>query len=221
MENSLTNKTVIFDLDGTLLYTLEDLKDSVNFALSKFNYPPKNLEEIRNFVGNGVKVLMELSIPQGKNNENFDECLAIFKTHYAQNMYNKTKPYDGIIEMLENLQNLGFKTAVVSNKFDLATKELCKKYFAEKIEIAIGESENIRKKPAPDSIFKVMEILNSNKNSTYFVGDSEVDIQTAQNANIKCISVTWGYKDKEFLLKNGAKFLANSPKEILEIISQF
>ena len=221
MENSLTNKTVIFDLDGTLLYTLEDLKDSVNFALSKFNYPQKNLEEIKNFVGNGVKVLMELSIPQGKNNENFNECLAIFKTHYAQNMYNKTKPYDGIIEMLENLQNLGFKTAVVSNKFDLATKELCKKYFAEKIEIAIGESENIRKKPAPDSIFKVMEILNSNKNSTYFVGDSEVDIQTAQNANIKCISVTWGYKDKEFLLKNGAKFLANSPKEILEIISQF
>ena len=221
MENSLTNKTVIFDLDGTLLYTLEDLKDSVNFALSKFNYPKKNLEEIRNFVGNGVKVLMELSIPQGKNNENFDKCLTIFKTHYAQNMYNKTKPYDGIIEMLENLQQQGFRTAVVSNKFDLATKELCKKYFAQKIEIAIGESENIRKKPAPDSIFKVMEILNSNKNSTYFVGDSEVDIQTAQNANIKCISVTWGYKDKEFLLKNGAKFLANSPKEILEIISQF
>jgi len=219
MENSLTNKTVIFDLDGTLLYTLEDLKDSVNFALSKFNYPPKNLEEIRNFVGNGVKVLMELSIPQGKNNENFNECLAIFKTHYAQNMYNKTKPYDGIIEMLENLQNLGFKTAVVSNKFDLATKELCKKYFAEKIEIAIGESENIRKKPAPDSVFKVMEILNSNKNSTYFVGDSEVDIQTAQNANLKCISVTWGYKNKEFLLKNGAKFLANSPQEILKIIT--
>ena len=219
MENLLTNKTVIFDLDGTLLYTLEDLKDSVNFALSKFNYPQKNLEEIKNFVGNGVKVLMELSIPQGKNNENFDECLAIFKTHYAQNMYNKTKPYDGIIEMLENLQNLGFKTAVVSNKFDLATKELCKKYFAEKIEIAIGESENIRKKPAPDSIFKVMEILNSNKNSTYFVGDSEVDIQTAQNANLKCISVTWGYKNEEFLLKNGAKFLANSPQEILKIIT--
>ena len=219
MENSLINKTVIFDLDGTLLYTLEDLKDSVNFALSKFNYPQKNLEEIKNFVGNGVKVLMELSIPQGKNNENFDECLAIFKTHYAQNMYNKTKPYDGIIEMLENLQNLGFKTAVVSNKFDLATKELCKKYFAEKIEIAIGESENIRKKPAPDSVFKVMEILNSNKNSTYFVGDSEVDIQTAQNANLKCISVTWGYKNEEFLLKNGAKFLANSPQEILKIIT--
>ena len=219
MENSLTNKTVIFDLDGTLLYTLEDLKDSVNFALSKFNYPQKNLEEIKNFVGNGVKVLMELSIPQGKNNENFDECLAIFKTHYAQNMYNKTKPYDGIIEMLENLQNLGFKTAVVSNKFDLATKELCKKYFAEKIELAIGESKNIRKKPAPDSVFKVMEILNSNKNSTYFVGDSEVDIQTAQNANLKCISVTWGYKNEEFLLKNGAKFLANSPQEILKIIT--
>lgn len=219
MENSLTNKTVIFDLDGTLLYTLEDLKDSVNFALSKFNYPQKNLEEIRKFVGNGVKVLMELSIPQGENNKNFDECLAIFKTHYAQNMYNKTKPYDGIIEMLETLQQQGFRTAVVSNKFDLATKELCKKYFAEKIEIAIGESENIRKKPAPDSVFKVMEILNSNKTSTYFVGDSEVDIQTAQNANIKCISVTWGYKNEEFLLKNGAKFLANSPQEILKIIT--
>ena len=219
MENSLTNKTVIFDLDGTLLYTLEDLKDSVNFALSKFNYPQKNLEEIRKFVGNGVKVLMELSIPQGENNKNFDECLAIFKTHYAQNMYNKTKPYDGIIEMLETLQQQGFRTAVVSNKFDLATKELCKKYFAEKIEIAIGESENIRKKPAPDSVFKVMEILNSNNKSTIYVGDSEVDIQTAQNANIKCISVTWGYKNEEFLLKNGAKFLANSPQEILKIIT--
>ena len=222
MENSLTNKTVIFDLDGTLLYSLEDLKDSVNFALSKFNYPQKNLEEIKKFVGNGVKVLMELSIPQGENNKNFDECLAIFKTHYAQNMYNKTKPYDGIIEMLETLQQQGFRTAVVSNKFDLATKELCKKYFAEKIEIAIGESENIRKKPAPDSVFKVMEILNSNKNSTYFVGDSEVDIQTAQNANLKCISVTWGYKNEEFLRKNNAEFLANSPEQILEIItSQF
>ena len=226
MDNSLKNntpsKTIIFDLDGTLLYTLEDLKDSVNFALSKFNYPQKTLPEIKSFVGNGVKILMELSIPNGKNNENFEECLEIFKTHYAQNMFNKTKPYDGIIEMLEKLQKLGFKTAVVSNKFDSATKKLCEKYFTEKIELAIGESENIRKKPAPDSVFKVMEILNSNKNFTYFVGDSEVDIQTAQNANIKCISVTWGYKNEEFLRKNNAEFLANSPKQILEIItSQF
>lgn len=212
-------KTVIFDLDGTLLYTLEDLKDSVNFALSKFNYPEKTLSEIKSFVGNGVKVLMELSIPNGKNNENFQECLNIFKTHYAQNMFNKTKPYNGIIEMLETLQQQGFKTAVVSNKFDIATKRLCEKYFGKKIEIAIGESENIRKKPAPDSVLKVLETFNCDKNSAIYIGDSEVDIQTAQNAKIKCISVTWGYKDEKFLIENNAKILANSPKEILEIIS--
>jgi len=210
-------KAIIFDLDGTLLYTLEDLKDSVNFALEKFNYPPRTLDEVRNFVGNGVRLLVERSIPNGAANPDMEDVLKVFKAHYANNMYNKTKPFDGIEEMLDKLKERGIRTAVVSNKFDMAVKELCKKYFGEKIEIAIGESENLRKKPAPDCVLKVLEQFNCSKEEIFLAGDSEVDIQTAKNCNIKCISVTWGYKDKEFLIKNGAQILVNSPAEILEI----
>ncbi len=211
-------KGAIFDLDGTLLYTLEDLKDSVNFALAKYNYPPRTLDEVRNFVGNGVRPLIERSIPQGVSNPNFEECLNCFKQHYAQNMYNKTKLFDGIDEMLTELQSRGYKIAVVSNKFDKAVKELCEKYFGKKIEIAIGESDGVRKKPAPDSVLKAMEILDCNPDLTYYIGDSEVDIETAKNANLKCISVNWGYKDTEFLKAHGAKIIISHPKEILNIL---
>lgn len=211
-------KSVIFDLDGTLLYTLEDLKDSVNFALQKFHYPPRTLDEVRNFVGNGVRLLVERSIPNGAKNPDMEQVLKVFKAHYAENMYNKTKPFDGINEMLDELKCKGIRTAVVSNKFDLAVKELCKKYFGEKIEIAIGESENVRKKPAPDSVLKVMEILNCSNNETFYVGDSEVDIQTAKNCNLKCISVTWGYKNRKFLTENGAEIFVDSPDEILSYV---
>jgi len=212
--------TVIFDLDGTLLYTLEDLKDSTNFALAKFGYPQRSLEEVRQFVGNGVVKLIERSIPQGRDNPNFNECLKIFKKHYEQNMYNKTAPYDGIIEMLKDLRKNNIKTAVVSNKFDLAVKKLCEKYFTCLIDTAIGESENVRKKPAPDSVFKAMEELKSPREKCIYVGDSDVDIQTAQNTGIECISVTWGYRDKDFLTKEGATIFADKPAEIIKIIKK-
>lgn len=213
-------KGAIFDLDGTLLYTLEDLKDSVNFALEKFGYPKRTLEEVRVFVGNGVRLLMERAIPNGTENKDFDSCLNCFKEHYALNMYNKTKPFDGILEMLEDLKLRGYKIGVVSNKFDLAVKELCKNYFNDKVELAIGESEaeGIRKKPYPDSVFKAMEILNCDKNKTFYLGDSEVDIETAQNSGLKCISVTWGYKDEQFLKAHGAKLIAHKPSDILEFL---
>ena len=211
-------KGAIFDLDGTLLYTLEDLKDSVNFALEKYDYPPRTLDEIRNFVGNGVKLLIKRSIPQGTLNPNFEECLDCFKKHYAQNMYNKTKLFDGIDNMLTTLQSRGYKIGVVSNKFDNAVKELCEKYFGKKIEIAIGESEGIKKKPAPDCVLKAMKILNCSPDLTYYIGDSEVDIQTAKNCNLKCISVSWGYKNIDFLKANGANIIVNHPSEILEIL---
>ena len=211
-------KGAIFDLDGTLLYTLEDLKDSVNFALAKYNYPPRTLDEVRNFVGNGVRPLIERSIPQGVSNPNFEECLNCFKQHYAQNMYNKTKLFDGIDEMLTELQSRGYKIAVVSNKFDKAVKKLCEKYFGKKIEIAIGESDGVRKKPAPDSVLKAMEILNCNPDLTYYIGDSEVDIETAKNCNLKCISVNWGYKNTDFLKAHGANIIVQTPQEILEIL---
>lgn len=209
-------KAVIFDLDGTLLNTLDDLADSTNYALSKFGYPTRTIEEVRQFVGNGVAKLIERAIPDGKNNPNFEKCLAIFKENYAQNMYNKTAPYNGIIEMLSNLKSKGIKIAVVSNKFDLAVKELCKKYFEGFIDFAAGENEaqGIKKKPAPDTVISVLNEFNFAPEDAVYVGDSDVDIMTAKNSKMPCISVTWGFRDEKFLLKNGATILINAPSEI-------
>lgn len=209
-------KTVIFDLDGTLLNTLDDLADSTNYALSRFGYPTRTIEEVRQFVGNGVAKLIERAIPEGKNNPNFEKCLAIFKENYAQNMYNKTAPYNGIIEMLSNLKSKGIKIAVVSNKFDLAVKELCKKYFEGFIDFAAGENEaqGIKKKPAPDTVISVLNEFNFASEDAVYVGDSDVDIMTAKNSKMPCISVTWGFRDEKFLLENGATILINAPSEI-------
>lgn len=209
-------KAVIFDLDGTLLNTLDDLADSTNYALSKFGYPTRTIDEVRQFVGNGVAKLIERAIPEGKNNPNFEKCLAIFKENYAQNMYNKTTPYNGIIEMLSNLKSKGIKIAVVSNKFDLAVKELCKKYFEGFIDFAAGENEaqGIKKKPAPDTVISVLNEFNFAPEDAVYVGDSDVDIMTAKNSKMPCISVTWGFRDKKFLLENGATILINAPSEI-------
>lgn len=209
-------KAVIFDLDGTLLNTLDDLADSTNYALSRFGYPTRTIEEVRQFVGNGVAKLIERAIPEGKNNPNFEKCLAIFKENYAQNMYNKTAPYNGIIEMLSNLKSKGIKIAVVSNKFDLAVKELCKKYFEGFIDFAAGENEaqGIKKKPAPDTVISVLNEFNFAPEDAVYVGDSDVDIMTAKNSKMPCISVTWGFRDEKFLLENGATILISAPSEI-------
>lgn len=209
-------KTVIFDLDGTLLNTLDDLADSTNYALAKFGYPTRTIEEVRQFVGNGVAKLIERAIPEGKNNSNFEKCLSVFKENYAQNMYNKTAPYNGIIEMLSNLKSKGIKIAVVSNKFDLAVKELCKKYFEGFIDFAAGENEaqGIKKKPAPDTVISVLNEFNFAPEDAVYVGDSDVDIMTAKNSKMPCISVTWGFRDEKFLLENGAIILINAPSEI-------
>lgn len=209
-------KAVIFDLDGTLLNTLDDLADSTNYALSKFGYPTRTIEEVRQFVGNGVAKLIERAIPEGKNNSNFEKCLSIFKENYAQNMYNRTVPYNGIIEMLSNLKSKGIKIAVVSNKFDLAVKELCKKYFEGFIDFAAGENEaqGIKKKPAPDTVLSVLNEFNFAPEDAVYVGDSDVDIMTAKNSKMPCISVTWGFRDEKFLLENGATILINAPSEI-------
>lgn len=211
-------KAVIFDLDGTLLYTLEDLTDSTNYALSAFDYPPKTIEEVKSFVGNGVSLLIERAIPNGKSNPNFNECLELFKTHYSQNMYNKTMPFDGIIKTLTTLKNDGYMLGVVSNKFDSAVKELCNRYFNGLIDIAIGQREGINKKPSPDSVLEVMKELDVTPDESVYIGDSEVDILTAQNCNIPCISVTWGYKSIDFLYDNGAGVLVYSPEELLELL---
>lgn len=216
----MNKKAVIFDLDGTLLNTLQDLTDSTNFALAQFDYPPKTIEQIRQYVGNGVSKLIERAVPNGLDNPYFEKCLNLFKAHYKENMFNKTEPYDSIISMLEEIKSHKIKTAVVSNKFDTAVKGLCEKYFDDLIDFCAGENElqGIRKKPAPDTVLKVLNEFGIKSDDAIYIGDSEVDIQTAKNAKIECISVLWGFKDKEFLLDNGAKILISEPNEIFKYL---
>lgn len=216
----MNKKIIIFDLDGTLLNTLEDLTDSVNYMLSQFDYPSKNIEQIKNYVGNGVYKLIERAVPEGKLNKNFDKCVEIFKNHYKENMYNKTSLYQGIEQMLKKLKQKGFIIAVASNKFDLAVKELCNKYFSNLIDCAFGENEKagIKKKPSPDIVLNILTKYNLLPEQALYVGDSEVDIQTAKNSGIECISVCWGFKTKEFLNQNEATNIIDTPEEIFNFI---
>ncbi|MBQ7369040.1 MAG: HAD family hydrolase [Clostridia bacterium] len=208
-------RTVIFDLDGTLLDTLDDLTDAVNHALSAFGLPLRTKEEVRVFVGNGIANLIKRAI--GYEHPKFEEVLQEFRVFYGEHCKDKTKEYAGITPLLKELKARGVKTAVVSNKADFAVKKLAAEYFPDLLETAVGENEaaGIAKKPAPDSLFAVMKQLNAENATTVYVGDSEVDIQTANNAGVACISVVWGFKDERFLKENGAKTLVSAPEEIL------
>lgn len=211
--------TVIFDLDGTLLNTLEDLTDSVNYTLELYGFPSRTIEEIRRFVGNGVARLIELAVPDGLNNPQYEKSLADFRVHYSENMQNKTSTYKGILELLKQLSREDYKIAIVSNKFDKAVKGLNKLYFGEYIRVAIGESANISKKPAPDTVFKALEELCSTADKAVYVGDSEVDVKTAKNSGMICVGVTWGFRNREVLEQEGADYIIDSPEELLKIIN--
>ena len=207
----------IFDLDGTLLDTLGDLAASVNYALRMHHMPQHSLADVRSFVGNGVRVLMERAVPDGSANPKFDEALATFRQHYLHHSLDTTRPYDGIPELLAELRKRGVRTAVVSNKFDAATKELCRHFFADTVEVAIGEheAEGIRRKPAPDTVLEAMRQLGVAPAAAVYVGDSDVDIATAKNSGIPCISVLWGFRDRDFLLAHGARQFVTRPAELL------
>ena len=209
-------ETVIFDLDGTLLDTLDDLHAAVNAALAMYGLPLREKEEVRGFVGNGIVKLMERAVGE-KNHPDFDGILTAFREYYKEHCKDKTAAYEGIIPLLQTLKKRGIKTAVVSNKADFAVKMLAEEYFDGLLQAAVGENESagVRKKPAPDSLLSVMETLNADSETTVYVGDSEVDILTAQNAGVACLSVTWGFKDRAFLLENGAGVLIDEPKQIL------
>lgn len=207
---------IIFDLDGTLLNTLEDLRDSVNFALRRFSFPERSTDEIRRFVGNGVARLIHLSVPEGTDESTEDKCLSVFKEHYKSNMKNKTAPYPGIIELLKNLNSLGVKCAVVSNKFEPAVIDLCKDYFPSLVCAAVGQTDTRRKKPEPDGVLYAMELLGASSSDTVYVGDSEVDVLTAKNCNLPCIGVSWGFRSRDVL--EGADYIADSTDDILNII---
>jgi phosphoglycolate phosphatase len=215
--------TYIFDLDGTLLDTLQDLADSVNYALRQFGMPEHSLDDIRSFVGNGVRLLMERAVPDGAQNPQFEKVFATFRQYYMQHSLDTTRPYDGIVETIHELKQRGCRLAVVSNKMMAATQELCRHFFPDTIEVAIGEDEahGIRKKPAPDTVFEALKTLDVSRVeepdglSAVYVGDSDVDIQTAANAGLPCISVLWGFRDRDFLLQHGAKTFISTPSELL------
>ena len=213
----MTYKTYIFDLDGTLLNTLDDLAASVNYALAANGMPVHTTDEVRQFVGNGVRVLMQRAVPGGESNPAFETVLGAFRSHYLLHSLDSTRPYPGIPDMLAQLKELGRGIAVVSNKFYAATQELCRHFFADTIEVAIGEheAEGIRRKPAPDTVFEALRQLNVSAEEAVYVGDSDVDILTARNAGLPCISVLWGFRDRQFLLDHGATMLAERPEDII------
>lgn len=208
----------IFDLDGTILNTLEDLADSTNYALKTCGYPERTMDEVRQFVGNGIRKLMERAVPEGTPVEEIDWVHETFTAHYKVHCADKTRPYDGIMELLQNLKKDGCKLAVVSNKADYGVQELCKQYFDGVFDFAVGEREGIRKKPAPDSVNEVLKTLECSRDRAVYIGDSDVDIQTAANAQMDHIIVEWGFRDVQFLISQGAKVLVEKPEEILEIV---
>ena len=213
----MSYQTYIFDLDGTLLDTLGDLAASVNYAMRTHGMPEHSVDEVCRFVGNGVRRLMERAVPGGAAHPAFEAAFATFRRHYMEQSPDTTRPYEGIPEMLQELKRRGRHTAVVSNKFDAATKELCRHFFPDTIDVAVGEheAEGIRKKPAPDTVLQALSQLGVGQEGAVYVGDSDVDIQTARNSGLPCISVLWGFRDREFLLAHGAETFVSQPSELL------
>lgn len=195
---------VVFDLDGTLLDTLTDLMNSANAAAEKYGFAPHTREEIRSFVGNGIRRLIRQVVPEGENNPEFEHVYDEFRRHYGAHCLDETEPYPGIMALLDWLKKQGYKTAIVSNKADFAVKKLKDVYFNELIDVAIGEHEGCRRKPEPDSVLIALEKIGVDRKRAVYVGDSDVDILTAKNTSMDCICVSWGFRSREFLLDHGA-----------------
>lgn len=211
-------KLAVFDMDGTILNTLEDLADSTNYALKANGLPERTIDEVRIFLGNGIRLLIERAVPTDTDKELTDKVFDTFKEYYKTHCAVKTRPYDGIKDVLLELRKAGCLTAVVSNKADFAVQDLCKDYFDNLFDFAIGEREGIKKKPAPDSVFEVLSKLNVEKDNAVYIGDSDVDFATSVNAGMDVIMVGWGFRDEEFLREKGAKRIIKQPSEILDII---
>ncbi|SEV86826.1 phosphoglycolate phosphatase [Prevotella aff. ruminicola Tc2-24] len=211
--------TYIFDLDGTLLNTLDDLAASVNYALRQYGMPEHPVDAVRRFVGNGVRLLMQRAVPEGADNPMFEEIFATFRQYYMAHSLDTTKPYENMPQVLATLRSNGCRIAVVSNKMMAATQELCRYFFPDTVEVAIGEDEasGIRKKPAPDTVDAALQALGVEKDGAVYVGDSDVDILTACHAGIPCISVLWGFRDKAFLQSHGATTYITHPDELLKL----
>lgn len=215
------NKTaIILDLDGTILDTLDDLTDSVNFALQKHGFPTHSREKIRSIVGNGARNLILSALPKDASEETLERTLATFKEHYETNKTNKTAPYDGIMDALATLVEHGCKLAIVSNKHDDAVGGLYRRFFSDVCDFALGNVDFLPKKPAPDMVHYAIEKLGKKISDAVYVGDSEVDVKTAKNSGIPCVSVTWGFRDEDVLRAAGAEIIIHSPAELVSAIEK-
>lgn len=212
--------TALFDLDGTLLDTLGDLADSVNYVLSRFCFEKRTDEEVKAFIGNGIPTLLRRALPPGSSQEVCDKALEYFKEYYNINMKRRTRPYEGIEDMLRALKNAGFKIGVVSNKSDDAVRELCSHFLGGLVDSALGSTAEDTRKPSPKMVYDSLKILKSDAESAVFVGDSDTDIQTAKNAGIRIICVGWGYRSPKFLKERGAELIADTPWKLLTLLTK-
>ncbi len=211
-------KYVVFDMDGTVLDTLEDLKDALNYSLKRFSFPERTLSEVRSFVGNGIPKLIERALPYGVSEKTRKDVYDAFTPYYKEHCTDKTKSYDGINALLDKLKSAGLYTCVVSNKDDYAVKELVNVYFPGGFDYAVGRLEGIEKKPAPDMVNKALKFFGAEKSEAVYVGDSDVDYLTAANADLDFIGVSWGFRGKEFLKNLGASVIADSAEELFDYI---
>lgn len=214
-------KAVIWDLDGTLLNTLDDLAASTNAALAANDLPLRTTDEVRAFVGNGVHKLIERAMPEGGvEHPKFQTTLDAFVAHYGAHSKDCTRPYDGIMDVLDDLISRGIKHAIVSNKVDFAVKALSREYFGDRMLSAVGDDPSRAKKPAPDSVWEAMRQMSVTAEEAVYVGDSDVDVMTARNAGIPCIAVTWGFRSEDCLVEAGACHIARKPEEIAGLLEE-
>lgn len=214
----MSYKAVLFDMDGTLLDTLEDLCDSTNHALAQMGYPLRGIEEIRRFIGNGAEKQIRRTVPEGTSEGKIMETLAAFRAYYQDHCQIKTKVYDGLLDVLSELKEKGVKMAVVSNKPDAAVKKLSREYFGDRLDYAIGPSDGVRCKPYPDMAEEALKALGVEKKDAVFVGDSEVDVQTGLNAGLDVIAVSWGFRSREVVIEAGASKIADNASELEKLI---
>ena len=212
--------TIIFDLDGTLMNTLDDLTISTNHALSQMGFTTRTIDEVRQFLGNGVRTLIEMALPEKTTEDTIERTISCFLQHYTSHCKDHSRPYDGILELLSSLKKMGVKMAIVSNKPEVEVKKLNAEHFAEFIDVALGENEKsgIPRKPSPAMVYEAINQLGAEPGKSLYVGDSDVDILTARNAGIDCLSVTWGFKTVEFLSQFGATKMIDAPSQMLKII---
>lgn len=210
--------TVIFDLDGTLMNTLDDLCDSTNYALSCCGFPARTYNEVRSFVGNGIRLLIERAVPTNTEKEKVDEVFNIFKSYYLTHSKIKTAPYPGVVALLKTLKTKGYKIAIVSNKIQAGVDELVEEMFKGLVDVAVGERAGYKTKPDPDLVNIAIDTLKIDKKDAVYVGDSDVDVLTAKNSELDMVAVTWGFRDKEFLIQHGATTFIDTPDQLLPLL---